>query len=231
MSPQDSRLLLILFLTLVFEGCSSVPRVENEEEGFFDRLALLEAGQTARSRLSGRVHRSQEEINGRKVLLGSQNNRSNSSRKDAQKIVKRYQKLVKGEWVWPLKNVKVTSRYGDRSGKFHDGVDLKAHVGTPVLAAQKGRIAYAGSGLSGYGKLIVIRHPSGLLTVYAHNSKFLVKKGQNVKRGQKIALAGKSGRATGPHLHFEIRKGAISVDPVRLLPGRWTVAEKQKDRS
>lgn len=121
-------------------------------------------------------------------------------------------------WQWPLKRVAVTSPFGERGDKFHEGIDLKAGVGTPVYAVDDGKVLYSGSKVSGYGNLVILKHaPSGLVTVYAHNSKIFVRKGQLVKRGQKISASGRSGRARGPHLHFEVRDGIVPIDPVVLL--------------
>ena len=123
-----------------------------------------------------------------------------------------------GEWRWPLDRVVVTSSFGKREGRVHEGVDLKAPPGTPVLCVQQGEVIYSGSGIGGYGRLVVIEHPSGLFSVYAHNSRLLVSRGDRVRRGQRIALSGSSGHATGPHVHFEIRKGERALDPELILP-------------
>ena len=119
---------------------------------------------------------------------------------------------------WPLHTVQVTSNFGRRSRDFHEGIDLKAHVGTPVYAAQEGKVIYAGARIRGYGNMVVIKHAYGLATVYAHNSHLLVHKGEQVKLGQKIAVSGNTGHSTGPHLHFEVRHGVSAVDPARLVP-------------
>ena len=120
---------------------------------------------------------------------------------------------LSGEWGWPLHSVDVSSHYGNRGHKFHQGVDLRAHVGTPVLAANDGVVVYVGSRIRGYGRMVVVKHEDQFYSVYAHHSKNLVKVGKKVKRGDKIALSGRSGRASGPHLHFEIRRGVESYDP------------------
>ena len=108
---------------------------------------------------------------------------------------------------WPLATVRIVigSPFGTRDGRPHEGIDLPAPVGTPVFAAADGQVAYAGNGIRGYGNLVVIKHAGDLLTVYAHNSLLLVTQGQPVRAGDRIALVGQSGRATGPHLHFEVR--------------------------
>ncbi|MES1209097.1 MAG: LysM peptidoglycan-binding domain-containing M23 family metallopeptidase [Pseudomonadota bacterium] len=121
---------------------------------------------------------------------------------------------------WPLTTVAVTigSPFGARWGKPHEGIDLPAPVGTPVFAAADGQVVYAGHGLRGYGNLVVVKHAGDLLTVYAHNSALLVSQGQPVRAGDRIALVGQSGHATGPHLHFEVRSGQIPRDPMTYLP-------------
>lgn len=120
-------------------------------------------------------------------------------------------------WVWPLDSLQVTSPFGIRQGSDHDGVDLRAKKGTPIYAVADGKVIYAAHKISGYGKMIVIKHPSGHSSVYAHASKLNVVNGNSVKRGQKIAESGATGRAEGPHLHFEVREGSKPIDPMRLL--------------
>jgi murein DD-endopeptidase MepM/ murein hydrolase activator NlpD len=121
---------------------------------------------------------------------------------------------------WPLTTVAINvgSPFGARWGKPHEGIDLPAPVGTPVFAAADGTVVYAGHGIRGYGNLVVIKHTGDLLTVYAHNSALLVSQGQPVRAGDRIALVGQSGHATGPHLHFEVRSGQIPRDPMPYLP-------------
>jgi murein DD-endopeptidase MepM/ murein hydrolase activator NlpD len=121
---------------------------------------------------------------------------------------------------WPLAKVPVAvgSPFGARWGKPHEGIDLPAPIGTPVFAAADGHVVYAGNGVRGYGNLVVIKHAGDLLTAYAHNSMLLVSQGQPVRAGDRIALVGQSGHATGPHLHFEVRSGQIPRDPMSFLP-------------
>jgi lipoprotein NlpD len=131
---------------------------------------------------------------------------------------------------WPLTmgRIVVGSPFGTREGRPHEGIDLPAPVGTPVFAAADGRVVYAGNGIRGYGNLIVVRHAGDLMTVYAHNSVLLVAQGQPVRAGDRIALVGQSGRATGPHLHFEVRAGQIPRNPMGFLP---QLAQPTKGRS
>ena len=107
-------------------------------------------------------------------------------------------------------------RYGVREGRRHDGIDLAAPEGTPVAAAAAGTVIYAGE-QAGYGALVILRHEGGLVTVYAHNSRLLVKEGDRVARGEPIARVGETGRTTGPHLHFEVRVGTQPRDPLGFL--------------
>ena len=119
--------------------------------------------------------------------------------------------------VWPLIGRK-TSGYGPRGNRHHQGLDIAAPTGTPVHAAAGGRVAYSGNGMRGYGRVVVVKHQNDLSTVYAHNSKLLVRMGDSVGQGQTIARVGQTGRATGPHLHFEIRRRGVPEDPMRFLP-------------
>jgi len=118
---------------------------------------------------------------------------------------------------WPAKG-RLSSKFGPRKNRMHDGIDIAAKAGTHVFAAAAGKVVYADSRLSGYGNLIIIRHSSDMFTAYAHNQKNLVVAGQKVKAGQHIANVGATGRATGAHLHFEVRRGETAVDPLAYLP-------------
>jgi murein DD-endopeptidase MepM/ murein hydrolase activator NlpD len=109
------------------------------------------------------------------------------------------------------------SPFGGRSEGFHDGLDLANNVGTPILAAGDGTVISAGW-KPVYGRTIEINHGNGLVTKYSHNSQLLVSEGDKVKKGQKIALMGTTGRSTGPHLHFTLFKQNIVQDPMIYLP-------------
>jgi murein DD-endopeptidase MepM/ murein hydrolase activator NlpD len=118
--------------------------------------------------------------------------------------------------AWPLKGV-LYGRYGVRDGRRHDGIDIAAPEGTPVLAAAAGTVLYAGE-QAGYGSIVILRHDGGLVTLYAHNSRILVREGDRVKRGEAVARVGQSGKTTGPHLHFEVREGTRPKNPLLFLP-------------
>ncbi len=117
---------------------------------------------------------------------------------------------------WPVKGP-VISGFGMRDGNRHDGLDIKASTGTPIHAAADGEVVFVGN-LRGYGNLIILRHADRYYTTYAHNSKNLTSVGKHVKEGEVIALVGATGRATGPHLHFEARLGATARNPLFFMP-------------
>ena len=117
------------------------------------------------------------------------------------------------DFIWPVKG-KVIAGFSEPRSK---GIDIDGKPGDAVVAAAPGRVTYTGSGIAGMGKLVVIRHDSGFITVYGHNRDILVKEQQIVTRGQKIAELG-STDSERPKLHFQIRKGAAAVDPLLYLP-------------
>lgn len=118
-------------------------------------------------------------------------------------------------WLWPTP-AKVIAPYSDANNK---GLDFAGKAGDPVLAAGDGKVVYAGSGLRGYGELVIVKHNGTFLSAYAHNRKILVKEGQAVSRGQKIAEMGNTD-TDSVKLHFEIRKQGKPVDPAQYLPKR-----------
>jgi murein DD-endopeptidase MepM/ murein hydrolase activator NlpD len=120
-----------------------------------------------------------------------------------------------GGLAWPVMGL-VSSTYGGRWGRSHQGIDLSAPVGTPVQAAADGVVVFVGT-LNSYGLLVVISHGEGWESWYAHNSQVRAQVGESVRRGQSIASVGSSGNATGPHLHFEVRHNGIPLDPLDFL--------------
>ncbi len=119
----------------------------------------------------------------------------------------------KVDWAWPSSG-RVLAKFSDPTNK---GVDVGGKIGDPVFASASGRVVYSGSGLRGYGKLVIIKHNKTFLSAYAHNSQILVKEGQQVVKGQRIAEMGDTD-ADGPRLHFEIRRLGKPVDPLKYLP-------------
>lgn len=119
-----------------------------------------------------------------------------------------------GDFIWPVpSSKKISSHFGMRNGRRHEGVDIPARSGSNILAARDGRVIFSGR-MRGYGRVVVVKHDGGYHTVYAHNQKNYAKKGQKVSSGEVIALVGNSGRSTGNHLHFEIRKNNVNQNPM-----------------
>jgi murein DD-endopeptidase MepM/ murein hydrolase activator NlpD len=193
---------LALGLAAACTACSTVPPQPNPHNGLFEYFSKFQPANTS-ARYSSKERDEEQQDQGPGAVEAD-------GQSDAQ---------IEGVSLkWPLSHVQVTSGFGKRGSEFHEGVDLQATSGTSVYSAQSGRVIYAGSKIRGYGRLIVIKHDRGISTVYAHNSKILVKVGDRVKLGQKIAVSGKSGKVSGPHLHFEVRKGVAAVDPVKVMP-------------
>lgn len=118
---------------------------------------------------------------------------------------------------WPVRG-KVLTSFGQRDGgTVNDGIDIMVPEGTPVKAAENGVVIYAGDGLKEFGQTVLVRHENGLVTVYGHNSKINVQRGQKVRRGEEIARSGMSGNAKAPKLHFEVRKNSTPVNPSKYL--------------
>lgn len=128
-----------------------------------------------------------------------------------------------GNMAWPLRNPRITSSFGRRWFSFHEGLDFGGSVGTPVYSAHDGVVVYSDDRIRGYGNMVIVRG-DGLLTVYAHNNRNRVDRGDKVKKGEHIADLGASGRVTGPHLHFETRirnsdNKFVAVDPMAFYRG------------
>jgi murein DD-endopeptidase MepM/ murein hydrolase activator NlpD len=120
---------------------------------------------------------------------------------------------------WPVRG-RIIAGFGPKpNGQQNDGIDVAVPENTPIKAAEDGVVAYAGNELKGYGNLILVRHPNGYVTAYAHAKELLVKRGDPIKRGEVIAKSGQSGNVDAPQLHFEVRKGSAPVDPMQFLNG------------
>ena len=118
---------------------------------------------------------------------------------------------------WPVRG-KIISGFGPKAnGLKNEGINIAVPEGTSIRAAADGVVAYSGNELKGYGNLVLIRHEDGYVTAYAHASELFVKRGDTVKRGDVIAKAGQTGSVSSPQLHFEVRKGAVALDPMKFL--------------
>lgn len=122
------------------------------------------------------------------------------------------------DFAWPVEG-RFSSRFGRRGRRVHEGIDITAKPGTPVYAAEAGRVIESGW-LGDYGRIVIVKHAGRYSTVYAHNRRNRVRVGAFVEKGQRIADVGSSGNASGPHLHFEIRRDRRPEDPLLYLPSR-----------
>jgi len=118
-------------------------------------------------------------------------------------------------WIWPVKG-KLIKTFSKHEHTFNKGIDIAGTLGAPVFAAKEGKVVYSGGGLRGYGQLIIIKHNDTFLSAYAHNQQLLVKEGDSIVQGQKIAHMGQSD-SDRVKLHFEIRKNGQPIDPLLLL--------------
>ena len=123
-------------------------------------------------------------------------------------------KKVSEKFIWPVPSCKkVSSLFGRRWGRAHEGIDIPAKEGAHFVSIDDGVVVYSGNDLSGYGNLTVVSHAGGVFSIYAHAQKNYTKKGDKVFSGQVLGKVGQTGRATGPHLHFEIRQDSRPIDP------------------
>lgn len=120
--------------------------------------------------------------------------------------------------AWPVEKVDISQPYRPPRNKRHQGIDLRGPRGTPIYAAHSGRVIYAGQGFRGYGKLVMIEHGPVWASLYAHLNSIDVSEGDYVRIGEPIGRMGRTGRATGVHLHFELMKNKLPVDPLLYLP-------------
>lgn len=154
-----------------------------------------------------------------KKIINKNISYSEHSKKQQQKIIKKqginnkYKNITKINWQWPVIG-KVTHNFNYKN-KLNNGIDIAVNRSTAVKSAANGKVVYQGTGLKGYGKLIIIKHSDDFLSAYAHNDWLLVNEGQWIKQGEKIATIGKGKNKL---LHFEIRKKGRPVDPIQYLP-------------
>jgi murein DD-endopeptidase MepM/ murein hydrolase activator NlpD len=146
---------------------------------------------------------------------------TNISENAGKNITAKVNEKSRPSFSWPL-NGSITSAFGKRvdpinnRAKFHCGMDIGAEIGTPVKAAADGEAIFSGW-KKGYGRVVILKHKDGYITVYAHNKENIVLSGNKVQKGEVIASSGMSGAVTGPHLHFEIRKYVAPLNPYRFL--------------
>ncbi len=195
-----------------------------------DELSALRASKKERTEVLGvkmsAVSKEQKSVKTDLVALEKKEDNLADSAKRLTEIIKNMklaEKYVGGEMMWPGGGYyKISSPFGYRihpilkTKKLHTGIDIAIPYGKPISAAQSGTVVYAGW-MGGYGKAILIDHGGGYATLYAHNSKLVVKKGETVEKGEKISECGSTGQSTGAHLHFEVRKDGDYVDPLEYV--------------
>jgi lipoprotein NlpD len=120
------------------------------------------------------------------------------------------------DFIWPVEG-RLGDGFEDNERERHQGIDIRASQGTPIKASGPGTVIYSGNTIRGYGNMVILRHSKEYVTVYAHNQVNLVEEGTRIEKGQVIGKVGQTGRATGPHLHFEIRRDNKPVDPLLFL--------------
>ena len=127
--------------------------------------------------------------------------------------------LARMPLIWPVQG-EIARGFEQDTTRRHDGIDIVAPQGSPIQAAADGEVIFSDWGPGGYGRIVILQHQVDVVTIYAHNHTNIVHPGQHVRQGEPIATVGQSGRATGNHLHFEVRYKAVPLSPSRLLPRR-----------
>jgi murein DD-endopeptidase MepM/ murein hydrolase activator NlpD len=179
------------------------------------RTALLDAVRKETGRLADWVTRDLEAL-GHEITSRERSFRELKDLLEAKRSV-----LASTPTVWPVKGL-ITAGYGYRVSPFtgqremHEGLDIAAPHGTPILATANGVVSFVGS-LAAFGNVVFINHGHGFTTFYAHTSSIRVKEGQQVKRGQIVASVGTSGRTTGPHVHYEVQVNGATVNPLKYI--------------
>jgi len=179
------------------------------------QVALLEAVEKGPGRLADSVGRDLEAL-GHEITSRERSLRELKNLLEAKRSI-----LASTPTIWPVRGL-ITAGYGYRVSPFtgqremHEGLDIAAPYGTPIMATAEGIVSFVGS-LSDFGSVVFINHGHGFATFYAHTSTIRVKEGQPVKRGQVIAYIGTSGRTTGPHVHYEVQVNGAAVNPLKYV--------------
>ncbi len=127
--------------------------------------------------------------------------------------------------IWPLDSARLTQKFAPPKNPAHDGIDLSGPFKTKIITVEKGVVIYAGSRFRGYGKMVLIQHTKAWSTLYAHLNNIHIRTGQELTQGQLIGKMGRTGRASGVHLHFELLKNKIPVNPIEFLPSIRSLAQ------
>jgi murein DD-endopeptidase MepM/ murein hydrolase activator NlpD len=186
-------------------------RAEEQRQAELERQRRLEAERKRQQQLA------QERARQQQAQARARVNRQTAS---SQVTRSRAAAVEGGGLRWPMGGYRITTYYGVRGAyqRFHTGLDMAAPTGTPIYAAQSGQVEVAGWSSWGYGIHAIIDHGSGLETLYGHMSRLVVRPGQYVERGDLVGYVGSTGWSTGPHLHFEVRVGGTTRNPIAYLP-------------
>lgn len=237
-SFEDLLVRIEMLQRIVTSDTDLIAQMEIDKQAVNDKKLALEEEQAKLISLQGEMEVKKVELNNQFNELDSQKTALqrdiaalevliDETNKDADNVtvllkeaILLQTKYVGGEMLWPVPQYKeISSEFGMRRhpifnvNKMHTGIDIPAPQGTPIVAAGDGKVIWS-NWLSSYGKCVMIDHGGGIVTLYAHNSSLIVKKGQTVTTGQTISLAGSTGNSTGPHLHFEVRVDGEYVDPL-----------------
>lgn len=155
---------------------------------------------------------------GQKLIIPKVNSYKLAKTKNKKKKQKKINKYKnENKFLWPVKG-KIISKFGKtEDGFYNDGINIFSEKGTKVISSEDGQVIYSGNEIPGYGNLVLIKHSKNWITAYAHLDDVIIEKGNSVKKGQKIGSVGSTGNVRSPQLHFEIRKGKDSVDPLKFL--------------
>ena len=204
-------------------------QLENQKKQLLNFKSSMEKKQKDLQVSRGQQERLKAELQQDKKALEKQLDQLEKEAKDLESSLRKLQSsgaYVGGIMQWPVPGyTRISSPYGNRihpilkTQRFHSGIDVPAPSGVKVVAAGQGKIVHSGT-LGSYGKVIIVDHGGGIMTLYAHNSKLVVSVGDSVSKGDKIAEIGSTGLSTGPHLHFEVRKDGKYVDPIPYVNGK-----------
>jgi murein DD-endopeptidase MepM/ murein hydrolase activator NlpD len=206
----------VVLMTVFLGSCATV------KSGHYIQVKPTDTLETLAKEFNGPKEKIQEVNSGKKISPGEwvfiPLKRGLMTQDFAAKAYDPKTYLKSGEFLWPVPSSNtISSGFGHRWGKAHEGIDISARVGSHIVAAAEGVVVYSGSEIGGYGNITVLAHKNGFFTVYAHAKSNFTHKGQRVYRGQVISQIGMTGRTTGPHLHFEVRKNGEAIDPTSFL--------------
>ena len=211
------------------QGAQDRPDFAQGGAGTPSRTALMDTVQHEAGRLADLVNRDIEVL-GREITSRERSFRELKTLLDEKRSI-----LGSTPTIWPVKGL-ITASYGYRQSPFtgaremHEGLDVAAPYGSPILATADGIVSFAGP-LAAFGNVVFVNHGHGFTTFYAHSSKIKVKEGQSVKRGDVLAYVGTTGRTTGPHVHYEVQVNGVTVNPMKYIvdPAGATYAGETED--